>query len=67
MSEENKMTKGGNDVTKEEWESYREVQNSGFYNMYTPDAVRETGLDKETYFTITKNYSALKEKYEKEG
>ena len=64
MTEENEMRKGGNDVTKEEWKAYRDVQDGALYNMYTPEAVRETGLDKETYFTIIKNYSALKEKYE---
>ena len=66
MSEENKMTKGGNEITKEEWTAYRNVQDGGMYNMFDPDAVRETGLDKETYMTIIKNYSSLEEKYEKE-
>ena len=64
MTEENKMTKGGNDITKEEWESYRTVQDSGLHNMYTPEAIRATGLDKETYLTIIKNYTVLGEKYE---
>ncbi len=66
MSKDNKMTKGGSDITKEEWTAYRNVQDGGMYNMFDPDAVRETGLDKETYMTIIKNYSELKEKYEKE-
>ena len=66
MSKDNKMTKGGSDITKEEWTAYRNVQNGGMYNMFDPDAVRETGLDKETYMTIIKNYSSLEEKYEKE-
>ena len=66
MTEENEMRKGGNDVTKEEWKAYRDVQDGALYNMYTPEAVRETGLDKETYTTIIKNYSSLEEKYEKE-
>ena len=51
-------------MTKSKFSEYRDVQDSALYNMYTPEAVRETGLDKETYFTIIKNYSALKEKYE---
>ena len=66
MTEENKMTKGGNDITKEDWEAYRTVQDSGLYNMFSPDAIRESGLDKDTYMTIVKNYSALEEKYENE-
>ena len=64
MTEENKMTKGGNDITKEDWESYRTVQDSGLYNMFSPDAIRSTGLDKSTYLTIIENYTALEEKYE---
>ena len=67
MIEENKMTKGGNDITKEDWEAYKTVQDSGLHNMFTPDAIRASGLDKETYKTIIKNYSLLKEKYEKES
>ena len=57
------MTKGGNDITKKEWTAYVSVQRSGLHNMYTPEAIRETGLDKETYVLIMKNYSELKEKF----
>ena len=46
MTKENKMTKGGNDVTKEEWKAYRDIQDGALYNMYTPEAVRASGLDK---------------------
>ena len=66
MTKENKMTKGGNDITEEDWEAYRTVQDSGLHNMFTPDAIRATGLDKETYMTIVANYSALEDKYEEE-
>ena len=58
------MTKGGGEITKKEWKAYKDVQNSGLYNMFEPDAIRETGLDKETYMTIIKNYSELEEKFE---
>ena len=51
-------------ITKEDWEAYRTVQDSGLYNMFTPDAIRASGLDKETYMTIVSNYSALEDKYE---
>ena len=64
MSDKYKMTKGGNDITKEDWEAYRTVQDSGLHNMFTPDAIRASGLDKETYMTIVTNYSSLEEKYE---
>ena len=50
-------------ITKEMFDSYKKVQNSGVYNMFTPDAVLATGLDKKTYFTIIENYEELSEKY----
>ena len=64
MSEENKMTKGGNDITEENWEAYRTVQDSGLHNMFSPQAIMASGLDKNTYMAIVKNYSALEDKYE---
>tara|TARA_B100000123_G_C25706012_1_gene417620 strand:- start:362 stop:532 length:171 start_codon:yes stop_codon:yes gene_type:complete len=51
------------EITKEMFNSYKRVQNSGVYNMFTPDAVLATGLDKETYFKIIENYEELSEKY----
>ena len=51
-------------ATKEQFKAYRRVQNSGAFNMYTPDAILSTGLDKETYFDIIKNYSEYKDLYE---
>ena len=51
-------------VTKEQFKSYRRVQNSGAYNMFSPEAILSTGLDKTTYFDIVKNYSEYKEEYE---
>ena len=52
------------DITRYEWECYREVQKGGLYNMLSPDAVRLSGLDKDTYFAIVKNYNQLHEKFE---
>ena len=54
------------DITRYDWECYREVQKGGLYNMLSPDAVRLSGLDKETYFDIVKNYSEYREEYETE-
>mgnify|MGYP003149123786 CR=1 FL=1 len=51
-------------ATKEQFQAYRRVQDSGAFNMYTPDAILSTGLDKETYFDIIKHYSEYSEKYE---
>ena len=50
------------DITKSDWLAYRRVQKTGFYNMLSPDAVRSSGLDKDTYFEIVKNY----DRYEKQ-
>ena len=51
-------------ATKEQFKKYRKVQNSGAFNMFTPDAILSTGLDKETYFEIVKHYSDYKKEYE---
>ena len=51
-------------ASKEQFKAYRRVQDSGDYNMFTPDAILSTGLDKETYFDIIENYSEYKKQYE---
>ena len=51
------------EINKEMFDAYKKVQNSGVYNMFTPDAVLATGLDKETYFKIIENYEELSKKY----
>tara|TARA_Y100001938_G_scaffold11802_1_gene14659 strand:+ start:1188 stop:1361 length:174 start_codon:yes stop_codon:yes gene_type:complete len=51
-------------VTKEQFKAYKKVQNSGRYNMFTPDAMLATGLDKTTYFEIIDKYSKYKEQFE---
>jgi len=51
-------------ITKSDWEAYRTVQDSGLYNMLSPDAIRESGLDKDTYFDIVENYDTYYEKFE---
>ena len=51
-------------ASKEQFKAYRRVQDSGAYNMFTPDAILSTGLDKETYFDIVKTYDEYTEKYE---
>ena len=54
------------DITKEEFEAFVKVQTSGMYNMFDPEAIRETGLDKDTYLAVMKNYSELEEKYKED-
>ena len=54
-------------ASKEQFKAYRRVQDSGQFNMFTPDAILSTGLDKETYFDIIENYSEYKKEYEGEN
>ena len=54
------------EVTRAEWEAYRIIQNMGLYNMFSPEAVRDSGLDKDTYLFIMDNYDELHDEFEKE-
>ena len=51
-------------ITKSDWEAYRTVQDSGLYNMMSPDAIRTSGLDKDTYRAIQSDYDKLYDKFE---
>ena len=50
-------------ITKSEWEAYRRVQNDGMYNMSSPEAVRASGLDIDTYRAIQSDYDNLFDKF----
>ena len=52
------------DIRKNQWKAYERVKNSGAHNMFTPQAIEMSGLNKNTYWAIIENYSELKEKYE---
>ena len=52
------------DITRGDWNAYREVQKNGLYNMLSPEAIRLSGLDKDTYFEIVKHYDTYYEKFE---
>ena len=52
------------DITRGDWNAYREVQKNGLYNMLSPEAIRMSGLDKKTYFIIVEHYELLEEKFE---
>jgi len=54
------------EITKEQWDEYRCVQDSGAYNMYDPNARAMTDLSKQEWIHIMKNYSELKTKHEGE-
>ena len=52
-------------ITKEQFEAYVDVQESGVANMFDVKTVGElSGLEKEEIMTIMKNYGQLKEKYD---
>ena len=59
-NKENKM------INKEQWDEYRGVQDSGMFNMFSPDARALTSLSRSEWLYILKNYSELKTKYEGE-
>ena len=51
------------DITKEQFESYEAVRESGVTNMFAVDIVSKlSGLDRETIFCIMENYKYLEEK-----
>ena len=55
------------DITKEQWEAYRIIKNMGLHDMHTdPQAVRDSGLDKDVYFIVQVYYDELSDKFEKE-
>ena len=57
----NKMEK----ITKEQFEAYVDVQESGVTNMFDVKLVGElSGLEKEQIMTIMTSYSELKDKYD---
>ena len=51
-------------INEEQWNEYRDVQDSGEFNMYDPRAREMTSLSRSEWIYILKNYSELKEKYE---
>ena len=54
------------EVTRAEWEAYRIIENMGLYDMFSAEAVRDSGLDKDTYLFIMDNYDELHDEFEKE-
>ncbi len=52
------------DITKEDFEAYKDVQNSGVTNMFDISVVVElSGLERNQVLTIMKHYNDLTEKY----
>ena len=52
-------------ISREQFEAYVDVQESGVTNMFDVKTVSElSGLEKEEIMTIMKSYGELKEKYD---
>ena len=52
-------------ITKEQFEAYVDVQESGVTNMFNAKLVGElSGLEKDEIIEIMKNYGTLKDKYD---
>ena len=54
------------EISSEQFQEYRDVQDSGLNNMFDPNARAMTSLCKDEWLYIMKNYKSLKEKYENE-
>ena len=50
-------------VSKEEFQRYVDVQKSGEYNMFSPQARESTGLTKEKFLHIISHYEELSKEY----
>ena len=53
------------EISREQFEAYVDVQESGVTNMFDVKTVSDlSGLEKEEIMTIMKSYGELKEKYD---
>ena len=52
-----------NEITKEMFEEYKIVQESGDFNMLDPEARAGTSLDRRQWYAINSNYEQLSKKY----
>jgi len=54
------------DITKEKFDKYKQVQMSGDFNMFDPQARAMTDLTKDEWITIMKDYKKLDEAWGKD-
>ena len=52
-----------NEITKELFKEYKDVQESGEFNMLDPRAREDTSLDRRQWYSIISNYNELNAKY----
>ena len=50
-------------VTKEQFNSFKDIQEQGVCNMLSPEVRTLVGITKEQHYYILNNYSELEEKY----
>jgi hypothetical protein len=51
-------------ITKNDWQSYEGVRKVGIWNMFSSEARRATGLDKDKYIAIIRHYGSIKRRFE---
>ena len=52
-----------NEITEEMFKEYKDVQESGEFNMLDPRARKATSLDRGQWYVIIHNYNELNKKY----
>ena len=52
-----------NEITEEMFKEYKDVQESGEFNMLDPRAREGTSLDRKQWYAIISNYNELNAKY----
>jgi hypothetical protein len=58
------IIKRKSNITKEQFNEFKEVRESGTYNMFDPRARETTTLTKDEWIEIMSNYTSLKESIE---
>jgi len=51
------------EISKEQFKEYTDVQSTGMFNMFDPNARMCTSLSKNEWIDIMKNYDELSDKY----
>ena len=54
------------EISKEQFKEYTDVQSTGMFNMFDPNARMCTSLTKNEWIDIMKNYNELSDKYKGE-
>jgi hypothetical protein len=52
-----------NEITKEMFEEYKDIQALGKYNMLSPQAREMSSMNKRQWYVIIRNYYELERKY----